>query len=286
MAVTFSSQGDALVTSSLDGSTRVWTAPTLSEIETQSRQERSRAALYQARLNATQNRYPHVENAEMIEKREAARRDAALGAEWQRERSARLRQMPPRSREAGNAQIDLTGTYNATFDKPWSLPGETRPLYLTGLQPGLQTLAGICYDARGVAQLHSPAMPFEYYPERVGGIALNRVCERLYFLHSASWWAKPKTRIGEYVIHYANGQTAAVPIIYGENILEWLSVPGSLPNATLAWTGKDTGLNDHERPHLYQFVWENPHPDLKIATLDFVTEGGECVPFLVALTAQ
>ena len=45
-----------------------------------------------------------------------------------------------------------------------------------------------------------------------------------------------------------------------------------------AWTAT------HRR--MYKSTWENPDPGIEITTVDFVSLGTECAPFLIAITAE
>ena len=58
------------------------------------------------------------------------------------------------------------------------------------------------------------------FPQEVKEIRLNRKVKRLHFLHGAAWSVLDDTKIGAYGIHYSNGRTANIPIIYQRNVRE------------------------------------------------------------------
>ena len=120
-------------------------------------------------------------------------------------------------------EVDLSNYCNASLSEQWSgthlgHSGNT----LDSLPRGLQRFAGVDFNVRGIVQLSS--MYFKQfgalYPETVKEINVNRRCQRLHFLHASSIaGGKNGTRIGQYVIHYADGQQREIPIIYGRDMI-------------------------------------------------------------------
>ena len=97
--------------------------------------------------------------------------------------------------------------------------------------------------------------------------------------------------IGQYVIHFANGRAAHVPLVYGENIFGWLSVPDDPPAANpamkLVWRGENTTSKRYGMEvRLYDFRWQNPHPESEIRSIDFESKMTLSGPFLMAITAE
>jgi hypothetical protein len=79
--------------------------------------------------------------------------------------------------------IDLSGYYNATLTENWH-PGAGSS-DLAELPRGVQKLAGVDFDLRGLIQLGSSSRGGVPYPKEMSGIPMKRACRRLHFVHSA-----------------------------------------------------------------------------------------------------
>jgi hypothetical protein len=105
----------------------------------------------------------------------------------------------------------------------------------------------------------------------------------LYFLHAAAWGSPGN--IGKYVMRYADGQTAEATIEIPRNSNNW-------------WTGYNTdeesrpvpirvtNTNDGKPAWRYVRVWEwtNPRREVPLTGIDFVSNGGDQTPILLAIT--
>ncbi len=155
---------------------------------------------------------------------------------------------------------------------------------------GLCILADIPFQIDGLLQLAgkiSHEKTGESYPESVLGIPVNATSKRMHFLQSSSWHDADGSVIGEYRVHYADGEVATIPIVYGHSVIDWwFAADDALPTgAAVAWNGaneRTQGLG--HLIQLYAFTWSNPRPDAPIASLDFVSLGKESAPFLMAVT--
>ncbi len=194
-----------------------------------------------------------------------------------------------RSRQANQDLIDLTDYYTASLDDDWLVkPGAN----LSPLPRGVQAFAQAAFDVRGLIQLAGKTVIKETgidFPKEVKGIKINRKVLRLYFLQGASWSVKDDTKIGEYVLHYVNGQTVNIPIIYQRHVRDWWIREGDpIPtNADVAWTGENEA--SHKLGYniqLYKCTVNNPFPDVEISTIDIVSTMTECGPFLIAITVE
>jgi hypothetical protein len=91
------------------------------------------------------------------------------------------------------------------------------------------------------------------------------------------------------VVTYADGQTAEIPVRYGEGADHWISQqPAGLPNASVAWAAPFPGDTSGDQAVLYQLQWTNPRPDVEIRTVDLAygPDGNRHgTPALIALTA-
>ena len=149
----------------------------------------------------------------------------------------------------------------------------------------MQNFNGVCFDIieptknrrKSCVVLKSSLRP--YFPEKVVEIPVGKKGKVLYFLHTAGWRERQDAVIAKYLVHYNDGHIEEIPIRYGKEINSWHSSETALPEAKIAWKGKD-GLA------LYNFAWKNPYPDKIISFLDFVSEKKNAVPILVAITGE
>ena len=131
-------------------------------------------------------------------------------------------------------------------------------------------------------------------PKEVNGIPIHRKADALFFLQTARIDHRRTPRdvkegikfeMARYIVHYADGKTDVIPI-YSEIDVEnyHQENPLALPGAQIAWTHKYEGTNSSAVAYSKQ--WNNPHPDVEIATID-LTYGPDRsgVPALLALTA-
>lgn len=187
-----------------------------------------------------------------------------------------------RSAEATARQLDLSAHYLARLDEDWHHTGEPANS-LAKLQPGLQEMAGVRFDIRGIVQLSASRIgPANPYPKTVKGIEVRQKCRRLRFLGGAGWATDASLhglRAASYIVRYADGSTAEVPVRVGHETRDWWDAGDpSLDNAVRAWRGDGKSLWMH--------TWENPKPEIEVVSLDFVSAMKEPAPFVVAITAE
>jgi hypothetical protein len=198
--------------------------------------------------------------------------------------------IPARDPRAAPNLIDLTAFYNAELTNSWYGPVDMGN-DLAPLPQGLQQLAGVSFDVRGIIQLYqAPGAP--RFPKAVSGIPISRHCQRIHFLHAG---AVPKELpeelpLAKYVFHFVDGQKAEMPICKGLDIRDWWVKPG-VPRETKrsveAWTGTNAMGIIKQRPiRLFKSTWENPRPNVEVKNIDYVSMISEAGPFLVAITAE
>jgi len=197
--------------------------------------------------------------------------------------------IPQRSRQANKDLIDLTDYYTTALDEDWlGKPGAN----LSTLPKGVQVFAGAAFDVRGLIQLAGKQMYEETgkaLRQSVKGIKVNYKGKKLHFLHGTAWQAEEDTKVGEYILHYANGQTRHIPLIYQHHLEDWwVQESDAIPtDADIAWTGENEVAHKlGYKIRLYRYTINNPFPDEEIATIDFVSTMTESAPFLIALTVE
>ncbi len=117
------------------------------------------------------------------------------------------------------------------------------------------------------------------FPESVTGIRVGAKLSRLYFLHATAWGNTNQT-IGRYRINYQDASSIEIPLVDGSNIGDWYN-PSQLPQAQPALVTRNAAGNNIG---LWQYQWNNPNPELEIASIDFISKGDGAVPILVAVT--
>jgi WD40 repeat protein len=201
--------------------------------------------------------------------------------------------IPPRPSSVGPELIDLGPFYNGSLTETW-LPSATvrSGNDLAELPASVQRFNGVLFDARGVIQLSSAALENlgAGWPREINAIPINRKCARLHFLHGAAWDAPFGTEIGGYRVHYADGQTQEIKLVFGKNVRQWWTPPQGAPltlEAAVAWQGANAASRAVGMAiRLYQMAWKNRRPDVEIRSLDFYSAMAQPAPFLLAITAE
>jgi tRNA A-37 threonylcarbamoyl transferase component Bud32/tetratricopeptide (TPR) repeat protein len=187
--------------------------------------------------------------------------------------------------------LDLGLFYNvALTNNMHSKPGND----IAGLPQGRQVFGGVEFDVRGVIQLAGTDLLRQTglnWPSAITNIPVRLKAARLNVLHGTAWNQPDGTRIGAYVLHYADGQTASLPIRYGQHLRDWWSFRASdevaPQKALLAWTGENAAIRVNKGSlRLYLMTCPNPRPDVEIRSLDFISTLTQCAPFLLAITTE
>ena len=214
-----------------------------------------------------------------------------LGGTQEAQKDFPASHIPARDPRCTPLQIDLFSSYNAELSNCW-FNSKWRGNDLATLPEGFQQLDGIAFDIRGLIQLggiHPALRPG--YPRDVSGIKTGVHAQALHFLHAYGWTVEDGERVGEYVIHYHNGETATVPLVSAENIRQWWRRPQDSAafkeGTTVAWRGANSwSRREGYDVAVYDFRWPNPHPELEITTIDLKSAMTVAAPFLIAITAE
>ena len=198
---------------------------------------------------------------------------------------------PLREPEAGTNLIDLTASYNASLTEAWlpCLGLVDVDLSLSSLPAGLTNLAGVSFDLRGLIRLGRSAYSYAMFPTNVE-IAVRRTFRRLHVLHGTDFRAQEGRQIGTYRLHYRDGSTADLPILYGHDLRGAFASEDRQEQAAaaeLAWTGNADPTKPAPTPvRLYRRTYENPAPDHEVVRISFESTMTSAAPFLVALTVE
>jgi hypothetical protein len=123
--------------------------------------------------------------------------------------------------------------------------------------------------------------------------------DSLLFLHTfhkvCGWQPQPNNlqpapAAFRYVVHYADGKTADVPVWLGEGVEHWLSKsPAGPKDAAGAWAAPFPNDKGDEQAVVYQMQWNNARPEVEIAAVEMTYDpavGDQYgTPALLALTA-
>lgn len=196
--------------------------------------------------------------------------------------------IPPRPAGADARQVDLTPFYNASLLDDWHQGRVSNSL--AALPSGLQRLDGVQFDLRGIIQLAGRAQVRESrarFPHAVRGIPVGHKARRLHFLHATGWSAPPDTTVGRYVVHYANGGSRTILLVYGRDLADWYGPPEETlaEELRVAWRAPSQSSSSAEL-RLFHLVWDNPLPEQPIDHIDFISAMNDPAPFLVALTHE
>ena len=108
----------------------------------------------------------------------------------------------------------------------------------------------------------------------------------LAFLYSGGWMASADVKHATFILHYADGSTADLPIIAGKNIFDWISPPEVLQDVkydqSLGFAQQATSVNTTTFPsvNIWMLLWLNPHPEKEISTLEIKGENQGIVGLL------
>jgi hypothetical protein len=196
----------------------------------------------------------------------------------------------PRDPLAGPDQVDLTNYYGTSLDDDWfNHPGHD----FHDVPQGLKSFGGMLFDVRGVivlASTNSLSVSGLALPEAVKGIPVGRKGKAVDFLQAAAFvGSAPKLKIGEYVMHFENGETRTADLIYGENELDWWVNPaeGHVTKADEVWFGSNAATRRRGmKTRLIKYTWTNPLPEVTITSIDFVSSLTTSSPMLVAISVE
>lgn len=199
-------------------------------------------------------------------------------------------QFPEAARRPGLATfipLDLQSKTNHKCKDSFQL-GRYAGNTLASLPNGKQNFQGITFRiGDGVIQLGSTELPNR--PAKVAGIPVGTKFSKLHVLHATAYSDALDRCIGTYTVHYDDGTSAMLPILFGKDVLDWWKYPGA-PEPTrgrVAWQGENEGAKQFRATiRLYLMTWENPHPGKTVTSIDYASTMTNCAPFCVAITAE
>ncbi len=167
------------------------------------------------------------------------------------------------------ANLDLRQGF-VGLDEGYTLDGIVEP----------QRFSGTMFIVDRAIALQGTHTRTETYPQ-IMNIPVNKTAGSLAFLHTTPWSASAGTEIGAYIVHYDDGTTERIPLIYGTNISTWTDTNVTSINLLQGWSGETAnGL----AVAINIFFWTNPKPNSVIERLEFVSSKSLASPVLLGLT--
>jgi len=119
-------------------------------------------------------------------------------------------------------------------------------------------------------------------PEKIEGIKIEAKVQTIYFLHMTGWEAVGVPSY-KFVMNYDDGSNEELLMESNFNSDNWDQVPAKLGDENSAWVWEEPA-QIVAKGGLIATKWENPHPDNRIETIDFVSLKTAAVPGLFAIT--
>src|SRR6185436_1500389 len=147
------------------------------------------------------------------------------------------------SRADGITPIDLTAYYDSA--PQWTQAGEW-----ADVPRGHQQFGGVPFEVNGMIKIlgEGARKDRRTYREQVEGIVVGKKFARLHLLHTAHYPAADGTPYARIVLHYADGSTAILSLIFGRHARDWWRPDSetrstlSDPNSEVVWRGGDAGI--------------------------------------------
>ena len=225
---------------------------------------------------------------------------------WPEERKLEAERIEGRQEndETVNATtIDLRPYVNARLtDAPLCWKGNNDD-NLAELPAGKHIYAGVPFNVGGSIQLMGGWLKHygKTYPAQISDIRIDRSCTKLHLLHGNGFIIDTNfgTVVSKLVLHYVDGSTRELNLVAGEQSFDWwfplfkTGLPERLlhlaPGTERAWTGSNAYIRKWQ-PELslvlYKTTFDNPQPEVKISSVDFVSTETITCPFLVGLTVE
>ncbi|MBL9136202.1 MAG: protein kinase [Verrucomicrobiales bacterium] len=184
-------------------------------------------------------------------------------------------------------QIDLRKFYNNGLGT-WGFgnPG----LHLGDLTSGPHTFEGVRFDVGGIVTLDAMNPDRGRNRARIMGIPVGVRGTTLHVLQGANFDAADGVPVGDIVLHYADGETRRVEVVYGRDTRNWWTVSGEpldTPRARVVWRGQcPYAMATGQNLRLYLTSFSNPRPEVEVRSLDLVSAMNRAGFFIVAMTFE
>ena len=183
--------------------------------------------------------------------------------------------------------LDLQPKANQKLKEPFH--GSTDANDLADLKQEKQTLEGLKFNiGEGLIQLANENLK-DSLPEKVEGIKVDAKFAKLHILQAAGHSVEEDTVIAKYIVHYADKSEETIGIVYGKDVRDWWRNDDAKEptRGKVAWKGTNKPAKaSGQSIWLFSFTWENPKPDKKVISIDYVSTLTGAAPFVVAMTLE
>ncbi len=165
--------------------------------------------------------------------------------------------------------VDLRPLYNLRLSELEPVMASRIPIGRARLKGHLFQLADSpeSPNALMLSSTKAPGEPSRYPREVVIPLAQLGQVETLYLLHATGWQAERNAEVARYVLEYADGTQAELPLLYGVHVRAW-SDPGAAIESPPIWSQPPP---DGQRVRLRLLRWHNPHPEKTVRALQLRT---------------
>ncbi len=168
-----------------------------------------------------------------------------------------------------------------TLDIPLS-PSQYPTVADTGIRVAGTSLGGVML-AGAINPATLPGLGGDvamHYPQAIS-LPVQARAESLAFLHATAFGVDAGTRVGTYMVIYADGQKVEIPLRYGSEIRALDdSAPSAYTTSALSW-------GNPSAPRTLRLLrWSNPRPQVAIARLEFRADNPCAAPILFSVTGQ
>jgi len=187
--------------------------------------------------------------------------------------------------------IDISKHYNVTLTDALHDKNPQGPS-LKNLPSGRTKFLGIPFEVSGAIHLYGNGLANIFpdkYPTNVTDIAVNETAQKVHFLLGAGYNQPPGRKVGTLTVHYEDGQSAEVSLVYDINIRDWWQAfPEGNTTLRVAWEGL-IGQGFQGQPQtgrVYLFSWDNPRVQSPITSIDFTSAVNSTAPFLLGVSVE
>ncbi len=204
-----------------------------------------------------------------------------------------LNHIPLRDLQTKREMLDLSPFFQSRLSAFFTMLSTDGREAENTMRENVRRNTGVEFDLRG--GLDTKAMRSRFRgllairpTEALTGFAVNQRFARMHVLHSIWGSAAPNTKVGAFVLHYADGQTREIPILYGKHVRDvWIRDPRPPTGALVAWKGKSSGANKDSRGvQFFQATWENPRPEAEVRSIELAERSVNLIPILLAITLE
>jgi hypothetical protein len=161
------------------------------------------------------------------------------------------------------------------------------------VETGVHRINGQDWDLRGAVLMTGKCLFNLYlqYPEKIESIPISSKASKVHFLHGCLWPGHEGQEIGNYQVHYNNGTTYTIPLIYDKNIANVWDQPGEttvseIEQATLVKLPVKEERKGSTANYSYHFTWNNPNPELTIEHIAVQSNRKDSAPLLLGITLE